>query len=66
MLEDDESSRAYVKFRKLLGEDAPVELLASWLECDKNALKGIVVKMPVREDIDVPIAENLIVELYSK
>ncbi len=41
-------------------------LLPSWLERDKNALKGTVVKMPVREDIDVPIAEHLIVELYSK
>ncbi len=31
-------------------------LLPSWLERDKNALKGTVTKLPVREDIDVPIA----------
>ena len=43
-----------------------VVLLPSWLERDKNALKGTVTKLPVREDIDVPIAEHLIVELYSK
>ena len=49
-----------------LGEEAPVVLLPSWLERDKNALKGTVTKLPVREDIDVPIAEHLIVELYSK
>ena len=55
-----------VKFSKLLGEEAPVVLLPSWLERDKNALKGTVTKLPVREDIDVPIAEHLIVELYSK
>ena len=46
--------------------EAPVVLLPSWLERDKNALKGTVTKLPVREDIDVPIAEHLIVELYSK
>ena len=50
----------------LLVEEAPVVLLPSWLERDKNALKGTVTKLPVREDIDVPIAEHLIVELYSK
>ena len=61
-----ESSRSSVKFSKLLGEEAPVVLLPSWLERDKNALKGTVTKLPVREDIDVPIAEHLIVELYSK
>ena len=37
-----------------------------WLERDKNALKGTVAKMPAREDIDMPIEEHLIVELYSK
>ena len=60
------TSRSSVKFSKLLGEEAPVVLLPSWLERDKNALKGTVTKLPVREDIDVPIAEHLIVELYSK
>ena len=51
---------------EVIGEEAPVVLLPSWLERDKNALKGTVTKLPVREDIDVPIAEHLIVELYSK
>ena len=66
VIEVVESSRSSVKFSKLLGEEAPVVLLPSWLERDKNALKGTVTKLPVREDIDVPIAEHLIVELYSK
>ena len=66
VIEVIESSRSSVKFSGLLGEDAPVVLLPSWLERDKNALKGTVTKLPVREDIDVPIAEHLIVELYSK
>ena len=41
-------------------------LVPQWLERDKTALKGTVVKMPAREDIDMPIEEHLIVELYSK
>ena len=66
VIEVAETSRSSVKFSKLLGEEAPVVLLPSWLERDKNALKGTVVTMPAREDIDMPIEEHLIVELYSK
>jgi len=37
-----------------------------WLELDKKAHTGIVLRNPVRSDIQVPIEEHLIVELYSK
>jgi small subunit ribosomal protein S4 len=37
-----------------------------WLELDKEQLKGQVKAVPSREDITIPIQENLIVELYSK
>jgi small subunit ribosomal protein S4 len=37
-----------------------------WLELDKDAYKGIVKTSPTREDITMPIQEQLIVELYSK
>ena len=60
------ASRSSVKFSKLTGEDAPMVTLPEWLEREKNSLKGTVVKMPVREAIDLPIEEHLIVELYSK
>ena len=33
---------------------------------EKNSLQGTVVAMPAREDIDFPVEEHLIVELYSK
>ena len=33
---------------------------------DKNTLQGKVVAMPARDDIDFPVEEHLIVELYSK
>ncbi len=37
-----------------------------WLTVDAEKLEGKVVALPSRDDIDLPIAENLIVELYSK
>lgn len=37
-----------------------------WLELDKQARSGKVLRHPVRSDIQVPIEEYLIVELYSK
>ena len=37
-----------------------------WLEFDANNLSANVAAMPAREDIDMPIEEHLIVELYSK
>ena len=55
-----------MKFKRLTGEDAPMVTTPQWLEREKNALKGTVTKLPVREDIDMPIEEHLIVELYSK
>lgn len=38
----------------------------AWLSVDTEKLEGKVVSAPAREDIDTPIAEHLIVELYSK
>ena len=38
----------------------------AWLEADSAAFRGIVKAMPQREDIQTPINEDLIVELYSK
>ncbi len=67
VIEVKETSRASVKFKRLLGEDAPVVLVPQWLDREKNALKGTVTRLPLREDInDMPIEEHLIVELYSK
>ncbi len=37
-----------------------------WLEYDKNNNEAKVIAMPARDDIDMPIEEHLIVELYSK
>lgn len=37
-----------------------------WVDMDLEKLKGSILAEPTREDIDIPIEEHLIVELYSK
>jgi small subunit ribosomal protein S4 len=37
-----------------------------WLELDPTAKRGVVRSLPLREDIQIPVSEQLIVELYSK
>ena len=41
-------------------------LVPEWIDVDQENLKGIVKELPTREQIDVPVNEMLIVELYSK
>ena len=66
VIEVREKSRSSVKFKRLLGEDAIQVNVPKWLDRSKNTLQGTVVGMPTREDIDFPVEEHLIVELYSK
>ena len=47
-------------------EETASRLVPSWLEKNIDNLSGKVVKEPSREDIDYPVEEHLIVELYSK
>lgn len=37
-----------------------------WLEFSREAMRGRVISMPKREDVNFPIQEQMIVELYSK
>ena len=37
-----------------------------WMDVDVNKLEGKILALPTREQIDTPVAEHLIVELYSK
>lgn len=41
-------------------------MMPSWLEFDRAALKGKVLSIPKRDDVNFPIQEQMIVELYSK
>ena len=61
-----DSSRSSVIFKRLTGEDAPVVTTPAWMERDKNDLKGTILQLPTRADVDFPVEEHLIVELYSK
>ena len=40
--------------------------VGDWLEVDREQLTGKVIRLPLREEMDVPISEHLIVELYSR
>ena len=40
--------------------------LPSWLELEKDKMRGTVKSLPVRDDLTMPMQEQLIVELYSK
>ena len=43
-----------------------VRPLPEWLEVDREKMSGKVIRLANREDIDLPVEEHLIVELYSK
>ena len=58
-----EKSQSSAKFKEIKEMSITVP---AWMAVDVNKLEGKVVAMPRREDIDTPIAEHLIVELYSK
>ena len=66
VIEVADSSRSSELFKRLTGENAPMTLLPAWLERTKGTLQGTVAHLPTREEIDTPVEEHLIVELYSK
>ena len=51
---------------KLVLETTAGRLVPAWMESDQENLKGEIKALPTREEIDVPVNEMLIVELYSK
>ena len=58
-----EKSRGTEKFKTFVENP---KTLPKWLEANVENYEGKVVAVPAREDIDVPVNETLIVELYSK
>ena len=65
VIEIRESKKDSVRYKEIL-EVAGGRLVPAWLEADQENLKGTVKALPTREEIDVPVDEMLIVELYSK
>lgn len=51
---------------KEIVEDTASRAVPQWLDVDKEKMVGKVVSLPTREDVDLPVQEHLIVELYSK
>lgn len=59
------NSKSTDKF-KGLAENAAAKTAPQWLSINAEMMEARVVALPVREDIDLPIEEHLIVELYSR
>lgn len=64
-IEIREKSKSSQRYKDIL-EVTGGRLVPAWLEADQENLCGTVVELPLREQIDVPVNETLIVELYSK
>ena len=65
VVEVKESSKSIQRFKDIM-EVTAGRLTPEWIDVDKEALKGTISALPRREQIDVPVDEMLIVELYSK
>ena len=62
-IRDEKKDNATVKamIEKIQAKNVP-----AWLEVDKEKLTAKVIRIPARADVDLEVAENLIIELYSK
>jgi len=60
-----EKSKGIQRFKDIL-EVTGGRLVPEWLDVDQENLKRVVKELPSRDQIDVPVDEMLIVELYSK
>jgi len=65
VVEIKEKAKATKRYEEVL-EMTAGRIVPAWLDCDREALKGTVKSLPTREEIDVPVDELQIVELYSK
>lgn len=65
VIELKEKSRKIAKVQESL-EGSSRRGIPRWLEVDKDNLKGKVVALPAREELTMPINEQIIVEFYSK
>ena len=65
VIEIKEKCKGAQRYKDIL-EVTGGRLVPAWLDIDQEALKGEVKALPTREEIDVPVNEVLIVELYSK
>ena len=64
-IEIKEKNKGSQRYKDIL-EVTGGRMVPDWLEVEAENLKGAVKELPLREAIDVPVDEMLIVELYSK
>ncbi|KSV59633.1 30S ribosomal protein S4 [Acetivibrio ethanolgignens] len=65
VIEIKEKFKSAQRYKDIL-EVTGGRLVPGWLEADQEKLSGVVKEIPTRDQIDVPVNEVLIVELYSK
>ena len=65
VIEIKEKFKGAQRYKDIL-EVTGSRMVPAWLEADHENLKGTVTQIPTRAEIDVPVNEVLIVELYSK
>lgn len=61
--ENSRNSKIFKETIESAGERLPVP---TWMELNKEEMKGTIVRLPEREEVTEDVKENLIVELYSK
>ena len=65
VIEIKEKCKGSQRYKDIL-EVTAGRLVPGWIESDQENLKATVKELPTRDEIDVPVDEMLIVELYSK
>ena len=65
VIEIKEKFKSAQRYKDIL-EVTAGRMVPAWLESDQENLRGTVKELPTRGEIDVPVNEMLIVELYSK
>jgi small subunit ribosomal protein S4 len=65
VIEVREKSRSMTRFKDILAVTGG-RIIPEWLDFDEEKLSGTVKELPNRSQIDIPVDEMLIVELYSK
>ncbi len=65
VIELTEKAKSMQRFKDIV-EVTERRIVPEWIDVDLDAKKGTIKALPTREEIDVPVDEMLIVELYSK
>ena len=65
VIEVKEKCKSSQRYKDVL-EVTAGRMVPAWLDVDQENLRGTVKELPTRDEIDVPVNEMLIVELYSK